>query len=71
MISKPLDQILNEDFNYLLENEVYECKQLDYKEVLNLGTSEERLELMTDIAAFANTSGGDMLSMNHGYMQGI
>lgn len=57
MINKPK----KEDIENLLENKISESKRLDYKEVLLLGTSEKRVELLTDIAAFANTSGGDLI----------
>jgi len=57
MINKPK----KEDIENLLKNEISESKRLDYKEVLLLETSEKRVELLTDIAAFANTSGGDLI----------
>ena len=61
MINKELASISLADLEDLLANTVGESRTLEYKSQLNLRSREERIELLADITAFANTAGGDLL----------
>lgn len=61
MIPKPINEIGRADLMSLIENAVPESRTLDYKEALSMGSDEEKKELLSDVASFANTSGGDMV----------
>src|SRR5581483_4703390 len=57
----PVDQITESDVNRLVLNGVMEGRRLDYKEQLKVDTGDEKNNFLADIAAMANTLGGDIL----------
>jgi hypothetical protein len=61
VIKKPIDQIEKSDIEQLVSDQVPEGLQLDYKEALPGDSREEKRELLCDVSAFANTSGGDLI----------
>lgn len=61
MISKPIDQIKEEDLLNLISNKVTEKKKIEYKELLNVNTDNEKKEFLADVSSFANASGGDLI----------
>jgi hypothetical protein len=61
MISKPLDQITESDLRSLIDVGREEGAQLDFKRDLPKEDHEGRKEFFSDITAFANTSGGDLV----------
>jgi hypothetical protein len=61
LIPKDLGEISEKDINDLIRDGVPESLTLEYKEMLNFQTDEERKELLADIASFANVSGGDII----------
>lgn len=61
MISKPLDQITESDLRNLIEWRREEGLQIDFKRDLPKEDHDGRKEFFSDISAFANTSGGDLV----------
>lgn len=61
MISKPLDQIKLEDIKDLIDNQVQEDKNIDYKESLPGNSDGDKKEFLADISSFANVNGGDII----------
>jgi predicted HTH transcriptional regulator len=61
VISKPLDQINEADFDDLLRAGVSERKTLDYKQQLPEMNDAGKRELLADVSSFANTAGGDLI----------
>lgn len=61
MVAKELNSISKQDIEALVSNEVPESRTLDYKVALPGNSSEEKREFLTDVASFANASGGDIL----------
>lgn len=61
MISKPLDQITELDLLNLIEVRREEGTQIDFKRDLPKDDHEGRKAFLSDISAFANTSGGDLV----------
>lgn len=61
MIKKAFDSIEKSDIDSLIINEVSEDKTLEYKGSLPGQSDKEKKEFLTDVSAFANTSGGDIL----------
>lgn len=61
MIHKPFDQIEKADIDALVANEVAESKTLEYKEKINGWGDDDKKEFLADVAALANTEGGDLL----------
>ena len=57
----PVDQITETDLNRLVVNGVMEGRRLDYKEQLKVDTGDDKNNFLADIAAMANTLGGDIL----------
>ncbi|MDP3064351.1 MAG: ATP-binding protein [Chloroflexota bacterium] len=56
-----LDQITLADLQALVEHEVCEGKEIDYKEQLPGSSDGEKREFLYDVASFANCNGGDIL----------
>ena len=52
---KPLSLVTEKDILQLIENEVPEGRDLDYKRDINL---DDRKEFLFDLTSFANTTGG-------------
>lgn len=61
MIPTDLEEISEQDIKDLIRDGVPESLTLEFKEMLNFQTDEERKELLADIASFANVSGGDII----------
>jgi hypothetical protein len=61
VINKELASLSLADLEDLRANAVEESRTLEYKSQLNWGPREERIELLADITAFANTAGDDLL----------
>ena len=61
LLGKKVDLIEKEDILRLLENEISESKQLDYKRDLNIGRDNEKKEFLFDISAMYNTEGGCLI----------
>ncbi|GLH65726.1 helix-turn-helix domain-containing protein [Geothrix edaphica] len=65
-MSTPLDQKSLEeldatDLRLLIEDQVSECKTIDYKRTLPGRTDADRREFLHDVSSFANASGGHLL----------
>jgi hypothetical protein len=56
--AKALASITLDDLRGLLENEVSESLNLDYKRELNLDGRDDRKEFLRDLSSFANAQGG-------------
>ncbi|WP_336775298.1 AlbA family DNA-binding domain-containing protein [Paenibacillus sp. MMO-58] len=62
LLTKPIDQITEQDFKNLVSNQVLESRVLDYKETLpNLQASDDKREFIYDVSAFANGGGGELI----------
>ncbi|MDV3348326.1 ATP-binding protein [Leptothoe sp. LEGE 181152] len=61
MIFKNIELIESSDIQVLVDNEVPEGKQLDYKKKLPANSDGDKKEFLADIVSFANTSGGDII----------
>jgi hypothetical protein len=61
MIDKPLSAITAADLQRLIDDEVGERKNLDYKRDLPGNSRADRIEFLADISSFANTEGGDLI----------
>jgi len=61
LIPKDLEEIRESDILELIRDGIPESLTLEYKEMLNFQTDEERKELLADISSFANVSGGDII----------
>jgi len=58
---KELQNINEERLQSLVENSVSESKTLDYKEFYKLNNDEEKKEFLSDVSAFANSIGGNLI----------
>ena len=58
LLGKRADEITEFDINRLLENQIQENKNLDYKRDLNLSKDSDKKEFLFDISAMYNTDGG-------------
>ena len=56
-----LEQITQAHLEALIDNEVSESKEIDYKEQLSVATEGDKKEFLADVVSFANCGGGDML----------
>ncbi len=57
---KPLDQIVESDLQSLIDNQVSEKRDLDYK--LTVGSNDEaKKEFLYDVSSFANAAGGHLI----------
>lgn len=61
MIPKSIADIVQADIDALVANAVEEIDQLDFKQVLAINTRDERKEFVSDVCAFANARGGDLI----------
>jgi hypothetical protein len=61
MINKPWDKITKEDIERLVAEAVAESNTLDYKQELPNDSPQSTLNFLSDVAAFANASGGDLI----------
>jgi hypothetical protein len=60
MIDKPIDDISEVDLQGLIQNEIPEKKNLEYKAELSLNSDKEKIEFLADISSLANMNGGDL-----------
>lgn len=60
MINKPFEDINEEDLQSLIQNEITEKKNLEYKGELSLNSDKEKKEFLSDVSSFANANGGDI-----------
>lgn len=61
MFYKPLNEVDLNDLQLLVSNKVQEGSQLDYKLKLPETNDKGKVDLLRDISAFANTSGGYLI----------
>ena len=61
MLNAAIHMITEEHLNGLIQDAVSENDTLEYKEQLNLGTIEAKLEFLKDISSFANAKGADFI----------
>jgi hypothetical protein len=59
--SKPLDEITEADLQRLVEDNVEENRQLEYKRELPGTGTEEKKEFVRDVVSFANSAGGHII----------
>ena len=60
-LEKPLDTISEDDLKQLIENQILEKKNLDYKLLLPSNSDADKKEFLADVSSFANTTGGDII----------
>lgn len=61
IINKRIEDIVESDLEYLIDNEIIEAKKLEYKRDLPGNSDSEKKEFLADISSFANASGGDIV----------
>src|SRR5262245_7743403 len=61
LIEERIDDIKKSTIDSLVANSVTERRTLDYKEFLPGGTDDDKREFLSDVASFANASGGDIV----------
>jgi len=61
MIEKDIENIVENDFLELKENETLEGRTLEYKQALPANTKESKTKFLAGISSLANTSGGDFI----------
>lgn len=61
MIQKPFDQITKDDIEALVRDEEPESRTLEYKQALPEENEDGTRKFLHDVAAFANSGGGDLI----------
>ncbi|MFC1592991.1 helix-turn-helix domain-containing protein [Candidatus Omnitrophota bacterium] len=61
MINNDIEAITENDLQALIDNEVLECKTMEYKQALPGDSDREKKEFLADVSSFANASGGDLI----------
>lgn len=61
MIVKPIDSIIEADFQELIEDGVQESKHIEYKRELPDNSEQGKIKFLRSVTAFANTQGGDLI----------
>jgi hypothetical protein len=61
VISKRLENIIFDDVQSLLDNEIRESKNLEYKSILPHDGESEKIPFLASVCALANTEGGDIV----------
>ena len=62
MLNKDIDQITEEDLQFLIDNAVLESKTIEYKQSLPEKHKEKDIiKFLAAVSSFANTSGGDLI----------
>ncbi len=59
--NKPLESLVETDFQALVDNQIAEGKTLEYKQELPGGSDADKKEFLYDVSSFANTSGGHLI----------
>ena len=57
----PLTSIAEEHLQHLVEERIPESKGIEYKQSIQFVTDDQKRELLSDLTAFANTDGGDVV----------
>ena len=57
----PLDVIAESHLQHLIDERIPESKSLEYKQALQYSTDDQKREFLSDLTAFANTDGGDLV----------
>lgn len=60
-IKKPIGEISEPDLQNLITEQEAESRAIDYKVILNLDVDKGREDFRKDVAAFANSAGGDLV----------
>jgi predicted HTH transcriptional regulator len=58
---KRLEDITEDDLQYLEDNQIIEKRQLEYKKELTIKSGDEKREFLADVSAFANSAGGYLI----------
>lgn len=58
LFHKPFGDLEESDLQMLIDNNIREGKEVEYKEALVLHTDEQKQEFLHDVSSFANTEGG-------------
>ena len=58
IFNKSIESIEEKDLQELIDLQVRESKELDYKESLSVGMESEKKEFLSDVSSFANANGG-------------
>lgn len=61
MIPKEIDNIMEEDLQFLKDNSVLEGKTIEYKQQLPSNSVSDKKQFLADISSFANASTGDLI----------
>lgn len=61
LLGKPLEQWTEQDLHVLVQHQVAESRQLDYKQELKLKTDDDKRDFLADVCAMANTAGGYLI----------
>ncbi|MBI4296720.1 MAG: ATP-binding protein [Chloroflexi bacterium] len=61
MIEKDINEITEQDLQFLVDNAVLEDKTLEYKQTLPNNFEADKKEFLADVSSFANASGGDLI----------
>jgi hypothetical protein len=61
LFNKTVDSIEEADLQELVDTQVRESKELDYKEQLSVEQPSEKKEFLNDVSSFANASGGYLI----------
>ncbi len=61
VINKQLEDIIEADLQYLIDEERIEKKVLEYKSETPRNSDSEKKEFLADVSSFANTIGGDII----------
>lgn len=56
-----LDAVSEGDLQRLVEDCIPESKNIEYKQLLQYATNDQKKEFLSDLTAFANTDGGDLI----------
>jgi hypothetical protein len=56
-----LDSITEEHLRHLVDERIPESKNIEYKQSLQYATDDQKREFLSDLTAFANTDGGDLV----------
>jgi len=61
LFDKPLELIRSEDLHELIENQVREGYQVEYKQSVEFKDKQDKLDFLAGVTSFANTIGGDFI----------
>jgi predicted HTH transcriptional regulator len=61
LFDKQLDLITENDLVSLMENQVREDYQIEYKQTVAFKEKQDKLDFLGSVTSFANTVGGDLL----------